>query len=97
LKNIPVLDDLPVLVETENINPSIVVIARPLLMTVEYHPVSLRYRPFEMYFLARIPRIHSLEIVNERFLTIADFRIVLDILVADIFLYGFSWSALVEH
>ena len=91
------LDDSAVLVESEDVDSGVVVISRPLLMTVENDMVSLRERPLEYDSLAGVFGGHPLEVVDESLLTIGNIWIVLDVFVPDESLYRFAWLALIKH
>ncbi len=90
-------DDLPILVEPENVDPRIILITGPLLKTVQNYVVSLGDHTFEVNAFAGVLGSHPLEVGDECFLTIAHVRIVLDVDIADIFLDGFAGSAFVKH
>jgi hypothetical protein len=74
-----VLDDLAVLVESENIDARIVVIAGSVLKTMEHHEVAFSYRSLELDTLAGILPGHSLKVFDKRLLAVADMGIVLSI------------------
>ena len=90
-------DNLPVLVEPENVDPGVILITGPLLKTVQHNVVSLGDHPFEVNAFAGVLGSHSLEVGNEGFLAIAPMRIVLDIPIAHVLLDGFPRLALVKH
>src|SRR6185503_1652258 len=66
LKHVPVLDDLSLLVESEDVDPRPVAIARPVLVAVQHHVVALTDHAFELNPLARVLECHPFEILHER-------------------------------
>ena len=91
------LDDLPVLVKAEYVDPGVILVAGPLLKTVQNNIVTLGERPFEMNALTRVLLRHSLEVGDEGFLPIADMWIVLDVHIADVPIDGLTGFAIVKH
>jgi hypothetical protein len=94
-----VLNDLALSVDTEDINPSpvLVLVGRPLLMAVENDIVSFRYNPLELHTFARVVLGHPVEVVNEGLFAIRHMRIVLNVCGACIPFDCLSGSALIEH
>ena len=97
LKNVPMFHHFPVFIETKNVYPCIVVAPRPLLMAMEYNEIIFRYCSFEVNLLFGVFRVHSLEVLDERLLTIPHLGIVLDIHITDVFLDGFTRLTLIKH
>src|SRR5512145_596913 len=97
LQHVPMLDDLPVFVEAEDVDPCIVLAAWPSLMAVQDDVLALSDGADELHVLAGILSRHALEVVDERLLAIADVRVVLDVRVARVHLEGLRGLALVEH
>ena len=54
LKHIPVFHDPTLLVESEDVDPCPIAIARALLVAVQHHVVALRKHPLELHPLAWI-------------------------------------------
>ena len=76
LKYIPVLHDLSVVVESKDVDTSVILIAWPLLIAVEHNIVSLSDGSLEVHSLARVFRVHSLKVLDEGFLAVTDLGIV---------------------
>jgi hypothetical protein len=91
------LNDLSIGVETENVDARPRPIARPILIAVENYVIAFSDYTLDLHFFARILSSHTDEVVNECLLSVADARIVLDILVTDITLDCISRARLVEH
>ena len=91
------LDDLAVVVEPEDVDAGIVVIARPVLEAVEHDEVTLGDGSLYLYPFARPLARHALEVVDEALLARGDMRVVLDIFAPNKALYGTPWIAVVEH
>ncbi len=82
LKHVPMLHDLAVGVEAENIDPRPVSVVRPVLIAVEHHVVAFGDHAPELDPLAGILLAHSNEIIDKCLLAVSDTRIVLDVNVA---------------
>ncbi len=70
------------IVEPENVDPRVIVAARPFLMAVQNHVVAFGDHAFEMRDLAGIFGGHPFEVIYERLLAIGDMRIVLNVDIA---------------
>src|SRR5437868_2670049 len=81
LKDIPMLNDFPLLIEPKNIDPGPIFITWPLLVTVQDHVVSFGNSALEVHTLARILLCHPYEVRDERLFTVGDTRVMLDIFV----------------
>ena len=79
LQHIPVLDDLSGIVESEDVDASVFVVARPGLVAMQNNEIVLCDRPFELNALAGVVRGHALEVLDERLLSIAHLRVVLGV------------------
>ena len=90
-------DNLPVVVESEDVDPCVVMIAGPGLMAVKDHVVIFGDRPDEFDVLSGVLRCHALEVVDECLLSITDFGIVLDVFISREPLDSFGRAVLVEH
>ena len=97
LEDIPVLDDLAVSIETEDVDARPLTVIRPVLLAVEHHVVPFREDPPELDTLPRVLLSHSLEVLDERFLAVRDHGIVLGVGLARVEPYRFLGPALVEH
>ena len=97
LQHVPVLDDLSGIVESEDVDASVIVIARPGLVAMQNNEIALCDHPFELNALAGVVRGHALEVLDERLLSVAHSRVVLRVGVADIGFNGFSRPAPIEH
>jgi hypothetical protein len=91
------LDDLAVVIEAEDVDSGVVLIARPGLVAMEDDVFILRDRALERDSLARILPRHPLEVRDEGRRAIADPRVVLGVGGADIPLDRFARLRLVEH
>ena len=89
------LDDFAVAVETEDVDPGVVLVVRPGLVAVEHDVVVLGHGPLDLDPFAWVFRRHALEVVDERLLAVADVWIVLDVDVADVSLDRLGGLALV--
>src|SRR4051812_36208026 len=84
LEHVPVLDDLPVLVEAEDVDPTPVPIARPLLTAMQDDVFALRDGADEVDLLPRVLLRHPGEVGDEGILSVRDARIVLRVPRADV-------------
>jgi hypothetical protein len=92
-----VLYNLAVVVEAKDVDPRIFMIAWPHLVTVEHDEIAFCDSSLEVNRFPWVFRVHPLEVLDERFLSISNFGIVLDVDVTGIFLDGFAGLALIEH
>jgi hypothetical protein len=99
LQDVPVFNDPAVFVQPENIHagPVLVLESWPFLMTMKHDVIALRDCAFEVNSFARKILRHFLEIFDERFLSIGNAGIVLNVCFTSIFLDRFAWLALIEH
>lgn len=79
LQHVPVLDELATAVEPEDVDPGIIVAARPVLEAVQDDEIALGDHPLDVHALAGIRSCHSLEIGDEALRTGRHVRVVLDI------------------
>ena len=86
------LNDLSVIIETEDVNPGVVIVVGPRLVTVEDHVVAVSKHALELDVLTRVPEGRSLEIGYEPFLAVGNTRIVLDVILSDVSLDGVARS-----
>ena len=91
------LDNLSIIVKSKYIDTRKVVVARPLLVTVQHNEITLGYCTHEVDFFAGVLRGHSLKVFDECFFSISDFGIVLDVSVTDILIDRLARLTLVEH
>ena len=91
------LDDFAILGQAKDINSGPVMVARPVLVTMEDDIVVFGDDLPEFNAFARIIARRRLEIVDEALLSVGDARIVLDVLRAGKFFHGLSRLALIEH
>ena len=89
--------DPATVVEAEDVNPSPISVAGPLLMTMQHNETVLSDHAPEMYALTRIRLGHTLEVRDERLLAVGHLRIVLGVDIADVLVDGLGRPALVEH
>ncbi len=66
-------------------------------MAVQNDQVVFRYRSFEVRHLARKLGRHLLKILYERFLAVANMRVVLDVVIAHELFNGLAGLALIKH
>lgn len=97
LDDVPVLDYLAVVIESEDIDASPVCVAGPMLIAVQDHMVALGDNPAELDVLPRILTCHTLKVGDEGFLAVSYRRIVLDVDIPNELLNSLRGSALVEH
>ena len=64
LKNVPVFDNLTVVIKAKDVNPGIILIPRPLLMTVQHYQVSFRDRSHKLNLFAGALSRHAFEILK---------------------------------
>jgi len=88
---------LSLLVESEDVNPCPLAIARPVLVAVKHDVIAFTDHAFELNALARVLACHPFEIFHERSFAIGHHRIVLRVGRADVLSDGFRWTAFVEH
>jgi hypothetical protein len=79
LQDVPVLNELAVLVEPEDVDPGVVMVTRPDLVAVQHDVVALGQGALDLDALAGVLRGHSLEVVNEGLLAVANMRVVLSV------------------
>jgi len=79
-----VLDDPAVVVEAEDVDPGVVLVAGSVLEAVQHDEVSLGDGALELDALSRVLGRHALEVVDERLLPVADVRVVLGVMTADV-------------
>ena len=91
------LDDPAIVVEAEDVDSGPVPIPGPLLVAMQDDEIVLGDRPFEVHPFARIIPRHTLEVLDERFLAIGHFRVVLYVDVSGLLLDGLRWLTPVEH
>src|SRR5687767_9237009 len=91
------LHDPTLLVQPEDVDPRPIAVARPLLVAVQHHVITLGKHPLELHPLARIFSRHPGEVLHEALLAVGDRRVVLDVYLADIAVDGLRRVALVEH
>ena len=91
------LDDFAVVVKPEDVYSGVVVIAGPLLIAMQNDVVALREHALELDALAGVFLRHAREVVDECLLSVANVRIVLDVLISHVLLDGLSRFALIEH
>ncbi len=94
---VPVLNNPAPFVDAEDFDSSQVTIAGPMLKAVKHYKIAIRDDAFELRTFPRILGSHSRELLDEGLLAIGRARIVLNIDVTDILLYGFGRFALIEH
>src|SRR5438128_11174332 len=97
LQDVPVLDDLAVVVEPEDVDCAVVVIPGPVLEAMKYDDVAFADGSLELNALAGVFGRHAVEVVDERLPSVADTRVVLCVAGADVPLDRLSRTALVEH
>ena len=73
------LDDLPLVVETEDVHAGVPAVAGPALVAVQDDVAGLGDHQFELHRLAWIIPRHLLEMVDEGLFAVADVRVVLDV------------------
>jgi len=79
LQDVPVLNDLAVLVEPEDVNPGVVTVTRPDLVAMQHDVVALGQGALDLDVLAGVLRGHAFEVVDEGLLAVANKRVVLSV------------------
>src|SRR5262249_25517968 len=96
LEHVPVLDDLSIAFQSEDVDARPSVITGPILPTMKNDVVSLGYDSFELDMFAGVIARHALEVVYERLLSVANSGVVLDVRGASVARDRFAWLALIE-
>lgn len=91
------LDDPVRVVEAEDVDAGVVIVARPMLVAVQHDQVTLDDRALDLDALAGVLRGHPIEVVDERLLAVGDVRVVLRVGVAGEPLDRLPRQASVEH
>ena len=91
------LNDLAILIEAEDIDPGPIVVAGPLLVTVQHNVISLCNDSFELHAFPRVLQRHAGKVLDERFLAVRYCGVVLDVQISSILLDGLLRLALIEH
>src|SRR6202048_1360051 len=97
LQHVPVLHDLTLFIELEDVDSGPHVITGPILATMKDHIVTFGDYPFEFHTLAGIIAGRLLEIGDVSFLPVSYTRIVLDVTVSRVPLDRFARATFVEH
>jgi len=84
-------------IKSEDVDPSVVTIAGPLLVTLKYDEITFGNDTFELDALTWIVSRHPLEVLDKRFLPVSDMWIVLNVRIANEPFYCLSRSAAIEH
>ncbi len=94
LEDVPVLDDPAVVVEAEDVDSGVVVVAGPTLVAVQHDQVAFGDGALELDVLAGVLRRHPVEAVDEGLLAIGDLGVVLAVLRPCVALDGLGRTAL---
>ena len=97
LQDMPVLNDLNVFIEPEDINPGILLTLWTHFMVVENNVTALCKGTLERILLSRMLFSHVLKIFDERLFTVCHVGIVLDVICADIALGRLTRLTLIKH
>jgi hypothetical protein len=97
LQHVPVLHDLALIIEAEDVDSGPQMITGPILATMKDHVIAFGDHPFEFHSLAGVIASGFLEICDEPFFAISDTRIVLDVLLSRIPLDRLPRATLIEH
>src|SRR5712691_9599206 len=97
LKHIPMLDDLTVGIEPEDVDAGPVCVTWPLLTTMQHDVILFSENSLEVNSLSGVFRCHPVEVGDERLLTVRDSGVVLNVLLTCESFDCFSRLALVEH
>ena len=90
MQHIPVLNDLSVVIQPEDVDPCPVAVLWPVLVAVKDHEVVVRQDPAELHALAWILARHSFEVLDEGLLPVCHDGIVLDVRCSNVRLDGFD-------
>lgn len=97
LQHIPVFNNFAVLIKSKDVDACIILVPRPLLVTMQHNVVLLGYSaPERDLFIWKLGS-HALRIVDKSLLSISHVRVMLGIRSTDLFLDGLPRTALVEH
>jgi hypothetical protein len=91
------LDNLAVLVQAKYVHPCPILIAGPLLVTVQDNVISFGDHSFKRHTLSGELSSHSGEVLNECFLAVCHARVVLDVHITGVSLESLSRLALIKH
>jgi hypothetical protein len=83
LQHIPMLGDLAVLGQAEDVDARVIMVAGPVLPTVEDNEVSFGNASYNLNTFSRIFERHPLEIVDETSLACGHRWVVLDVVGTD--------------
>jgi hypothetical protein len=97
LQYVPVLHNLTLFVQAENIYPCPKMVVRPVLPTVQDHIIALSDHSLELHALAGIFAGGFLKIGDESLFAVSHARIVLDIGCPGIPLDGLAGATFIEH
>jgi hypothetical protein len=90
-------DNFPVIVKTEKVHGDVFIATRPSLMGMQRDQFALGNGTHKLDAFGGVIPAHFAEIIDEGLLAIGNQRVVLDILVADLFLNSPRWIAQVGH
>jgi hypothetical protein len=91
------LDDSPVVIESEYVYSGIFMITGPLLVTMQDDKIALGDGAPEVHLLARVFGRHPLKVRDERVRPVGDLRVVLDIRGTYESFDGLARLAFIEH
>jgi len=97
LQHVPVFNDFAFVIQSEDVNPGVVVVAWPVLEAVKNNKLTLGNGSLDLDAFAWPLAGHSLEISDETVLSRRNVWIMLSVDVADITFDGLEWSTLIEH
>jgi len=97
LDAIPVLYDLAVVIEPEDIDARPIAFPRPFRMHVHNHVIALSDHTHEMCTLPGIDFFHPFKMLNDRLRSICYALIVLNVHISGVLLERFGGLTLVEH
>lgn len=90
-------DDPTFLIDANDIDAGVVVIARPVLMAMEDHMMPLGDNPLEGHALLWAVGGHAGEVVDKSIFAVGNMWIVLGVDSPDISIGGLARLALIEH
>jgi hypothetical protein len=97
LKNVPMFDDFPGIVKSENVDTCIIVAAGPNLVTMKNDKISLGDGPLEVGEFTGVITGHLLEVRNKGLAAVCHMGIVLDVFSTGISLNSIAGLTFVEH
>jgi hypothetical protein len=97
LDGVPMLDDLALLIQAEDVDSDPIIVAGPFLAGVQHHVVAFGDGALEEHLLAGVILAQAGEVIDKALLAIPYGGIMLNIGSPGVQGNGFGWLVLVEH